>query len=357
MSSLGHDIVALCPQREGMGSQAGKEKFQPHICGGGRPQPPPSPFLSLIFCQLVALRINSFLPPWIARASERSRELQSKVEQRFDASDGEGSDSLAECHGSAPHARGRGRMRHGSLSDIVARSRLPKGPSTQQELANYPTSIMNAVFADKDREHRLRELLRPGVCETVDYAGMHCEGEAKRLMFQAIHNASGWRPGFYKVPRCCDQAQLPQRVLVEISQNMYNGEMCVLQDIHDYISVGANKLLDELEPDAGSSSTTKTERYSDMWDWIADNTKSLYTKGRTSECLVHNCHCPVAGRIAHEFQERRAQDKVPGPLVINSAGTVCKDWTAVGQRAGAGGEERAHSRHMAWRALGGGRRQ
>lgn len=274
----------------------------------------------------------------------------SKVEERFDAS-GSDVENAAPPAIALRGAQGRrlpGRPRHGSIPDILAKRHLPKGPSSVSELCRYPYPIMDTIFADPERRQRLYDLLGPGLCETVDYAGMHCEGEAKRLMFQAILDSHKWAPEFYKVSRCCDNASLPQRVLIQISEQIFHGEMCVLTDMHDYIGPAGNKLLDQLELEPNASAKARSEAYASMHDWIVDNVKSLYTPGRTCRCLMHDEQCPVAGRVADELLKTRREELEHGlrqpPLMVNSAGTVCKDWSTVGHRAGVGGmTERTHA--------------
>lgn len=240
-----------------------------------------------------------------------------------------------------------GRIRHGSLADILARSTLPKGPATAEELFDYPTEIVKVIFACPERALRVRQLLANGILETSDYSGMHCEGEAKRLMLDAMATTIGFEPPFYKVSRCCDNNATCQKVLRDISQEIYNSEMCVAKDINDYISEEATRLLDELEPDPSSDKDIKIMAYSSMGDWIMDNAKSVYLPNRHCECLVHGEQCPVFGKLAAAAAAAAGASSDSGgasPLRLNSAGTICKDWSTVGRGdRSAGRSERTHA--------------
>lgn len=227
------------------------------------------------------------------------------------------------------HAGGRaGRMRHPSLADILARSSLPAGPSAQRALFDYPAGIVKVIFACPLRAGRVRELLAHGLLETSDYSSLHCEGEAKRLMFAAIHGATGWEVPSYKASSVCDNNLVCQKVLVDISKEVYNSTMCVATDIQNYISDAANQLIN-LEPDPSSSKKDKIAAYEGIGDWLMENVVSVYPPQRVCECLVHGSTCPVFGRlheqVATAAQDSEVEERPVAPLRINNAGTICKD--------------------------------
>ena len=250
----------------------------------------------------------------------------------------------------------RRKHRHGSLGDLASKAHLPNGPMSVQELFNYPSDIVATLFKDADREHHARELLGEGLFETSDYSGMHCEGEAKRLLFQAIWNVSGWKPKFNVVSRCCDNAALPQKVLVAASHEIHDSHSCVMTDIHSYINAEGNAVIDLIEPAEGEGSVAeRADRYRKIEEWIMMNKSSLFTPGRTCICLVHEGECPVQGRSLSEFLAApEVEESSPDlrPLILNSAGTVCKDWSSVGVRSGFSGKsERTHATWLGERSV------
>ena len=115
-------------------------------------------------------------------------------------------------------------------------------------------------------------------------------------------------------------------------------------DTHHYISEESNRLIDQLEPSDKVDVDARRAKYAAIHDWIMDNKGSLYCGGRTAERIVHNGPCPVFGRVAAQLAEEHGPWDESRPLFLNSAGTICKDWSAVGKREGlAGKSERTHS--------------
>ena len=109
----------------------------------------------------------------------------------------------------------RARPKAGSIQDRIARSHLPSGPETAEELFDWPTFIVKQIAQCPQRIQRLSTFLEHGLRMTSDYAGMDCAAEALTQLEQAMEEVllrpAGEPKSAFIFNYACDIARLPQR--------------------------------------------------------------------------------------------------------------------------------------------------
>ena len=124
----------------------------------------------------------------------------------------------------------RRRYRHGSLADLSARSSLPPGPASLEEMFDYPIDITQVLFSIPAFSARCRALLQHGIVEHSDYSGIGAEREAKRLLLQVFDEIYGWHvPHVFR--KSCDRDFHCLDILKHASHAWDEGSSCVFSDI------------------------------------------------------------------------------------------------------------------------------
>ena len=214
--------------------------------------------------------------------------------------------------------------------------KMTAGPSTMQELDDWPTWMLNAMDCKPALLQRMMDILRPGTLNTTDYSGTDCPREMAYQLSMALakkYNMSE-SPRFAFV-RSCDNAALPQKVLKQIAESLDGGRTCLSPDIMSPLDNDTLQFLDAMEPsvelrtsdlheDRMKASTT----YADMLEWLMSNRARLFPNDVTCECLVHpggKCKLDASGRD-------NFLDRLPNVLKINWSGTTCKGWSSLGDQ-------------------------
>ena len=235
----------------------------------------------------------------------------------------------------------RARPKAGSIQDRIARSHLPNGPETAEELFDWPTFIVKQIAQCPQRIQRLSTFLEHGLRMTSDYAGMDCAAEALTQLEQAMEEVllrpAGEPKSAFIFNYACDIARLPQGVLKK--QQKLRGRGCIFKDILDRLPAAMQKSLQELDPPEDASPEESQQAYEAMFLLLLRNRSWVYSQSATSECLVHGRQCTI-------LPQRGTGNASPGcgPVTLNVAGTICKGWSAVGgQGRFSHGSEKPHA--------------
>ena len=145
---------------------------------------------------------------------------------------------------SATH-QGKRKCKRGSLADLISKSHLPPGPANFEELMNYPVDLVDDAFKSNERKQRCMSLLREGLIEHSDYSGISAEREAKRLLFQVLHEEYGLSVPHHFI-KSCDIDPDCQAVLVHASDTLDEQRSCVFKDIREQIHPVAQAFCEEV---------------------------------------------------------------------------------------------------------------
>ena len=159
------------------------------------------------------------------------------------------------------------RARAGSIHDRAARSCLPLGPETKEELYDWPTFIAERIAQDPDRAARLLAMLGKGLRMTTDYSGMDCPVEAVTQLETAMENVLGRKakqPGSeFTVTHACENDTLPQKVLRRLRDLRCYG--CIFSDLMDRVPAAHRDSIKQMLP----GSVTSPERCKAAYEEIA----------------------------------------------------------------------------------------
>ena len=252
--------------------------------------------------------------------------------------------------------------RKGGLEFRARSSSMPKGPECFEELMEWPSFILKEVVADEERKRRLHQVFRQGLSVTSAYSGMDAPRECLTQVAEAMRIFCEFWPRIEYV-HSCDIAELPQKVLRWIAENVDGGQSCVFSDLEDRLPEDAREHLQALAPAENADKETKAAAYLQMWDYLRDHRHACFHQFGTSFCLVHQRQCRVLGPATvpeAESQELDPLSNSPGaglvssgpwnPFKLNLAGTVCKGWSYAGGRLQfAHASERPHAVWLAER--------
>ncbi|CAE7253617.1 unnamed protein product [Symbiodinium sp. CCMP2592] len=233
----------------------------------------------------------------------------------------------------------RRRYRHGSLADLSARSSLPPGPASLDEMFDYPIDITQVLFSNSDYSARCRALLQHGMVEHSDYSGIGAEREAKRLLLQVFREIYGWHvPHVFR--KSCDSDPHCQDILQMASHTCDEGSSCVFSDIlHQLVPDAQAWCRAAVQDNSTAGSPQNHQRINSEIrsfllgnSWVVDqDICGLHRpKEHRAHCLVHKKNCIV----------NKPRDTLPNPgaLVIAHAGNCCQAWSQEGKRARASHE-------------------
>lgn len=170
----------------------------------------------------------------------------------------------------APNRANKRKWKKGSVLDVVAKMRLPRGPTSVEELFNYPIQLVQAAFSKPEWRDRCGDLLRWGVVEHSDYSGIFAEREAKRLLFMALGQCAGIHVP-HMVTKTCDIDPGSQRFLLHMSEMLDDGESCVFADIRSQLHPEAQEWCFAAVPSPDDPIKTKEGAYQAMSDFLAAN--------------------------------------------------------------------------------------
>ena len=138
----------------------------------------------------------------------------------------------------------------GSASHRGARSNLPTGPESAQDLFDWPSWTTKRIAEDPARAKRLVDFLSCGTRLSTDYSGMDCLVEVFIQFEQAMHRVLDREPGqagrHFRYTRSCDKERLLQTVLADLQQR--RGYGCIFTDIVDRLPAHLHAKVISMQP-------------------------------------------------------------------------------------------------------------
>ena len=180
------------------------------------------------------------------------------------------------------------------------------------------------------------DTLQAGARHTTDYSGFDCPREMMcqlQKVFQELCALDGKAGAcLHRFVRSCDVGALQRRVMLWMSENLDQGQSCVLADIEGCLDDWVVEELDGMVPRQQKTDLTVDERaevakaYADMWAWLLKDRQNLLPDPLLSECLTRDGYCPLFAR--------RAESDDSKALRLHWAGTTCTGWSSVGLQDG-----------------------
>lgn len=236
---------------------------------------------------------------------------------------------------------------------------LPAGPSTLEELLDWPMQIVQGIRSsgapeDEELALRLQTNFAGGVKAYTDYSGMDCPKEAMRLGVLATEKSFGMTfpsPPFTFV-RASDKGLLQQRVLADLAQMDGEPFSCLFGDLLERLPPAARQHLEAALPEQGATKQEKSQAYQDIRSWLLSNRAWAFPDDAQSFCYVHGCECPVRPPAQGQKRKRALDVDGPsgahcdeashgvahelalgaGPMRCNIAGVTCVAWSTNGLR-------------------------
>ena len=182
---------------------------------------------------------------------------------------------------SQPHTKGRE-----NAKVPFSKSHLPPGPANFEELVNYPVDLVDDAFKSNERKQRCMSLLREGLIEHSDYSGISAEREAKRLLFQVLHEDYG-----LSVPhnfiKSCDIDPDCQAVLVHTSDTLDEQRSCVFKDIREQIHPVAQAFCEEALASADPDSIDLFEAaYKKIFQYLLATENGAFAVNEEADCML-----------------------------------------------------------------------
>lgn len=111
---------------------------------------------------------------------------------------------------------------------LVSESLLP-GPQTVEEVFRWPHAVLNSIESRPGCREGMQRLMSQGMLSTTDYSGIDCPREVCYQVITAMCRL--WQfDTTTKFLRSCDNAPLPQKVLLWLSTHLDNKESCVVDE-------------------------------------------------------------------------------------------------------------------------------
>ena len=235
-------------------------------------------FYTLSFVGLLALVLPLDMAPKGRPPLKRALEME---EELVGPATSSGSGDSVKC---GP----RGPTRVGSMDWEVKKARMPPGPSSVQELYEWPVQHFKDLDTHGGPEWgvRLFECLMFGAEVKTDYSGADFVREAfsivgQQFMRELDNDNLVFKPPFTFV-RSCDNQKLQQSVLCDIAKQIDGDRSCVFADIGDRLPPVIAKRLDEIENGEHPRSAAQEQ----VWE-------SRYTVGKmlASTCTTYESTC------------------------------------------------------------------
>ena len=178
---------------------------------------------------------------------------------------------IVDVAGGSSHSQARRkRVKRGSLAERVCQQSLPKGPASVAELFDYPSGLLQSVFANSTFADRCVKLLSKGVAEHSDYSGVCAERESKRLLCQALGEDFGIHVP-HVVTKTCDIDRICQQVLVHLSESQDSRGSCVFSDIRTQIHPEAQAYCSQHLPNDRATKEQSEASFKLIWDYLMAN--------------------------------------------------------------------------------------
>ena len=198
---------------------------------------------------------------------------------------------------------------------------LPEGPSSLEDLYDWPNRVARALTADE--RNRIEMLLRRQICVYSDYSGYDTYREVLSVGLGAIAKAIDGERGVadpdsgidmstsLTFQRACDCAPLPQSVLKNISHVCDKGQSCVFNNLLDRLCPIAQVWIRNSAPGKGKSREEAADAMRAITEWMFDNRRWIFID--TSPCVMHGKSCPRHPALRPKETEMRRRVSSVGP--------------------------------------------
>ncbi len=210
-----------------------------------------------------------------------------------------------------------------------------------EQLIDWPADLLDRARQRLGAMANITEFMQNGISISTDYSGFNSPREAMHQLRAACKLHRDEVPEV-RFTRACDNAKLPQQLLLWSAAHLDKNRSCVFDDIECALSEHAKNYLNALEPPLMDKAPSEEDiaaahkAYTEMQLWLMRNRSWIFPNKPTGTCLVHrDCECPQPPNlgVGHD-----------GPLRFNWAGTVCHAWSSAGaQLRYAHRSERTHA--------------
>lgn len=216
------------------------------------------------------------------------------------------------------------------------RTACAPGPSSAQELFEWPLSYAETIVERPEWLPRLRAALEHGIEISTDYSGCDFIRESLHMISQGIQaffpDKLPEKPLFV-FTRSCDNDPIPQKVLIQMATVLDGSKSCVFSDIMDRIPAEVMSFFsEEFQMSKKTTKEQAAERYEQMLEWLLDpqNAKKAFPVTATSPCLVHGGRCLVRHKPRTPHTDFMLSSE---RLIMNFGSTICKGWSSMGKQA------------------------
>ena len=156
---------------------------------------------------------------------------------------------------------------------------------TTRGLFQWPQRVADAL-SDPEAACRLHSLLLGKIVVASDYSGYASEIEALTCGFRSLSERHGWQ--FAEMPfifkRVCDIASVPQKALKALSEQSFNGKMCVFEDVVEHCHPNAVAYLRAAVPPEDCTQAEAEDAYAHILEWLL---QWIFPVDGKQRCLVH----------------------------------------------------------------------
>jgi hypothetical protein len=229
-------------------------------------------------------------------------------------------------------------------------SRLAPGPSSQEDLANWPLAVADGLALDghssgEELMIRLRTNLTKTTTWTTDYSGLDCVRESSEMGVAGCTARFGWN--FERTPldfsRSCDCGTTQTEFLLRVARELDHGRPCHFRDIMDRLPAAGKEHILAAIPNKKASAAVRSAAYADMKEWIEMNRSWLFPVDATCWCEVHQQQCAVRPLVDGDDS---VDNRLIRPIQINAAGVCCQGWSTEG--AGNASGHSSEAPHAVW---------
>ena len=218
--------------------------------------------------------------------------------------------------------RGRGRGSSSgsapSASSYEARPTLPAGPSSLEDLINWPIALVKTVDKHFDNmKGHLGSLFDGRLYLHTDYSGKMGPEVGLAMMIRALKKEFDLDlSDKLKKHRTCDSSRMCQDLALQAARRGH-GPDHVFGALQSRLPEERRLELEAMRPEKEASVEAAAVRYGQMQTFLEDHAGEIFT-GALDRCLVHDDYCPVW----HECAE--------GEISVSVAGAMCTPWCKIG---------------------------
>ena len=219
-----------------------------------------------------------------------------------------------------------------------AAQQLPPGPTSLQQILDFPDVVWQRVFvgeAGSERLHRVKHLLRSGLDLSSQYSGKGTAETCASHLFSKLVEEEVF-PQDGPQQWCMTTAFDLKQFAIDVMRSHKGGSRpkCIFGDMHCCLTSQARRELDRLTPAKNQSVTERLNAFVSMDEYLKEHAVTALPRDRKAPCFIHTSAdgCPV-------WPQKRG----PDTFTVWVAGQTCKDVSRRGTRQGfAGPHTRAY---------------